>query len=230
MGAEQRLSTGIHGLDELIEGGLKPRSINLVVGEAGCGKSTFATHFLKAGADAGEAGLYVSVEEAKEKFFQNMGRFGFDLARLEAEHKITFYKTSVADIRNFLDQGVINFEQYLQGDVKRVVIDSVTALMLAYSNETSQRNALMTLFDQLERRGVTILVTSEVEAGAGDGRFGIGYLVDGIFRLYYRKIGQERVRTLEVMKMRGTDHSKQEMVYRLGKTGIILYPNEKVLI
>jgi circadian clock protein KaiC len=204
MDAERRLSTGIHGLDDLIEGGLKPHSINLVMGEAGCGKSTFATHFLKAGADVGEAGLYVSVEEAKDKFFNN--------------------------IRNFLDQGVITFEQYLQGDVKRVVLDSVTALMLAYSNETSQRNALLMLFDLLERRGATVLVTSEVEAGAGDGRFGIGYLVDGIFRLYYRKIGQERVRTLEIMKMRGTDHSKQEMVYRLGKTGIILYPNEKVLI
>jgi len=215
-------------LDSLIEGGLKAGSINLVSGEAGCGKSTFATHFLKAGADAGEAGLYVSVEEKKEKFYDNMGRFGFDLPSIDAAGKLVFHKTSVPEVRSFLDQGVVSFEQYFKEyDVKRVVVDSVTALMLPYNAETSQRNALMTLFEILERWGATVLVTSEVDSGQS--RFGVEYLVDSIFKLYYRKIGQERVRTMEIFKMRGTDHSRQEMVYRLGDGGITLYPDEKIL-
>jgi KaiC/GvpD/RAD55 family RecA-like ATPase len=226
---DERLSTGIKGLDDLIEGGLKARSINLVMGEAGCGKSTFATQFLKAGAEKGEVGLYVSVEEPREKFYDNMKRFGFDLAALEADKKLVFHKASVPEIRNFLDQGVVSFEQYFKTyDVKRVVIDSITALMLAYGAETSQRNALMTLFDMLERWNSTVLVTSEVDDETA--RFGVQYLVDGVFRLYYRKVGQERVRTIEVLKMRGTNHSKQEIVYRLGKGGILLYPGEKVLV
>jgi circadian clock protein KaiC len=226
---EGRLSTGIHGLDELIEGGLKSKSVNLVMGESGSGKSTFAVHFLMAGAEKGEAGLYVSVEEPKDKFFENMKRFGFDLAKLEAEKKFVFHKASVPEIRNFLDQGVVSFEQYFKTyNVKRIVIDSVTALMLAYGAETSQRNSLMTLFELLERWDMTVLITSEVEGEAA--RFGLQYLVDSVFRLYYRKVGQERVRTLEVLKMRGTDHSRQEIVYRLGKGGIILYPTEKVLV
>ena len=216
-------------MDELVEGGLKLKSVNLVVGEAGTGKSTFATHFLKAGVDVGEVGLYVSVEEQKDKFYDNMARFGFDLAGMEADSKLIFYKTSVSEIRNFLDQGVISFEQYFhEGDVKRVVIDSVTALMLAYDSETSQRSALLNLFETMQRWGATVLVTSEVEEGAT--RFGVDYLVDSIFRLYNRKIGQERVRTLEVLKMRGTNHSRQEIVYRLGKGGIVLFPGEKVLM
>ncbi len=202
--------------------------MNLVSGEAGCGKSTFATHFLSAGAAAGEPGLYVSVEEQKNKFYDNMSRFGFDLASLEEDKKLVFHKTSVPEIRSFLDQGVVSFEQYFKEyDVKRVVVDSVTALMLPYNAETSQRNALMTLFEIMERWGATVLVTSEVDDGQA--RFGIEYLVDSIFRLYYRKVGQERVRTLEVFKMRGTDHTTQEMVYRLGEGGITLYPNEKIL-
>jgi circadian clock protein KaiC len=227
---EQRLSTGVPGLDELIEGGLKQRSINLVVGEAGCGKSTFATHFLRAGAASGEVGLYVSVEEQKDKFFDNMGRFGFDLAALEAQHMLIFHKASVPEIRSFLDQGVVSFEEYFQTyDIKRLVLDSVTALMLAYNSETSQRNALQMLFEMISKRNVTTLVTSEVEH-EGPGRFGVEYLVDSIFRLYNRKVGQERVRTIEITKMRGTNHTKQEMVYRLGKGGILLYPGEKVLL
>jgi circadian clock protein KaiC len=224
-----RLSTGIPGLDELVEGGLKAKSVNLVVGEAGTGKSTFAIHFLEAGVDAGEMGLYVSVEEQKDKFYDNMMRFGFDLAKMEADGKLIFYKTSVSEIRTFLDQGVVSFEQYFhQGDVKRVVIDSVTALMLAYDSENSQRSALLNMFETIQRWGATVVVTSEVEEGTT--RFGVDYLVDSIFRLYYRKIAQERVRTLEVLKMRGTNHSRQEIVYRLGKGGIVLYPGEKVLM
>ncbi|MFH1055227.1 MAG: ATPase domain-containing protein [Candidatus Altiarchaeota archaeon] len=224
-----RLSTGVTGLDELIEGGLKPKSINLVVGEAGSGKSTFATHFLLAGAKAGEVGLYVSVEESKEKFFDNMRKFGFDLATLEAEKKLVFHKANTPELRDFLDRGIISFEQYFKTyPIKRVVIDSATVLMLSYNAETSQRSALLTLFELLGKLGVTVLVTSESEDNQA--RFGLEYIVDSIFRLYYRKVGQERVRTLEVFKMRGTDHSKQEMVYRLGKGGIMLYPSEKILV
>jgi len=224
-----RLSTGIQGLDELIEGGIKARSIGLVVGEAGTGKSTFATHFLKAGADLGEVGLYVSVEESKGKFFDNMRRFGFDLTALEARGLLIFHKASVQEMRSFLDQGMVSFEEYFRdGRVKRVVIDSVTALMLSYGGESSQRGALMMLFEMLERWGATVLVTSESDDG--EARFNVGYLVDGIFHLYNRKVGQERVRSIEVLKMRGTNHSRQEIVYRLGNGGISLYPGEKVLV
>jgi circadian clock protein KaiC len=224
----ERLSTGIPKLDKLIEGGLRLGTVNLVSGESGTGKSTFATHFLKAGVDAGEAGLYVSVEERKEKFYENMSVFGFDMAAMEADGKLVFHKATVSEIRGLLDQGVVSFEEYFKTyEIKRIVIDSVTALMLSYSAETSQRNALMTLFDMLERWGATIMVTSEIQDDQS--RFGIEYLVDSIIRLYYRKLAQERVRTLEVVKMRGTDHTHQEIVYRLGKKGFELFPGEKIL-
>ena len=224
-----RVSSGVKGLDELIEGGFKPRSINLVVGDPGSGKSTFAVQYLSAGAQAGEIGLYVSVEERKDKFYDNMLRFGFDLAAMEAEKKLIFHKTSVLEIRSFLDQGVVSFEQYFKtNDIKRVVVDSATALMLSYNAETSQRNAVVNLMEILGKHGVTVVITSEAEDGQA--RFGLEYLVDGIIRLYSRKVGQERVRTLEVFKMRGTDHTRQEMVYRLGRGGIVLYPGEKILV
>jgi len=222
-----RLSTGVSGLDELIEGGLKEKSINLVVGEPGCGKSTFCVHFLTAGMKAGEKCLYVSVEEQKDKFYDNMNRFGFDLAQYDQTGQLIYHKATVQELRGFLDQGVVSFEQYVGEEVKRVVIDSATALMLAYNAETSQRGAMLNLFEKLEKFDVTVLITSE--SSEGQGRFGVEYLVDGIFRLYYRKVGQERVRTLEVFKMRGTEHSHQEIVYRLDKGGIVLYPGEKIL-
>jgi KaiC/GvpD/RAD55 family RecA-like ATPase len=224
-----RLSSGIQVLDDLIEGGFREGSINLVVGEPGSGKSTLAVQFLQAGFKAGEAGLYVSVEEDKEKFFANMKNFGFDLEQFEKSGKLTFHKETVSDIRGFLDQGLISLEQYINtGNVKRVVLDSITALLLAYSAETAQRNAVLSLFDILLRYGVTVVITSEADDGKA--RFGVEYLVDGIIRLNTHKLSQERVTTLEVYKMRGTNHSRKEFVYRLEKGGLKIYPDEKILM
>jgi KaiC/GvpD/RAD55 family RecA-like ATPase len=225
----ERVTTGVKGLDDMIEGGLIAKSINLVVGEAGAGKSTFSTQFLIEGAGKGETGLYVSVEEKKDSFYRNMTRFGFDLQKLDDEGSLIFHKASVSEVRSFLDQGLVSFEQYFRtSNVKRLVIDSATALMLPYNNETSQRNAIMNLVDMLAKWDITVLITSE--ADNNQARFGIEYLVDSIFKLYYKKVGQERVRSLEIYKMRGTDHSHQEIVYRLGDGGIILYPGEKILL
>ena len=75
---------------------------------------------------------------------------------------------------------------------------------------------------------MTVVLTSE--SSQGQARFGVEYLVDSIIRLYSRKIGQQRLQSLEVFKMRGTNHTRQELVYRLGSGGITLYPGEKILI
>jgi KaiC/GvpD/RAD55 family RecA-like ATPase len=44
-----RLSTGIGGLDELLGGGLLPRTLTVVVGSTGIGKTQFGVQFAQAG-------------------------------------------------------------------------------------------------------------------------------------------------------------------------------------
>ena len=74
-----RKSTGIQKLDELVEGGFKENTINMIEGDAGSGKSTLAVHYLLAGLKAGEKCIYMSVEEGEKSFMDNMSRFGFNL-------------------------------------------------------------------------------------------------------------------------------------------------------
>lgn len=62
----QRVSTGISGLDELIDGGFAAGRVLLVVGGPGSGKTVFATQFLVNGAlSSPEKVLCVSLEEKK---------------------------------------------------------------------------------------------------------------------------------------------------------------------
>ena len=49
MSANERLSTGIDGLDDLLGGGLLPGTLTAVVGSTGIGKTQFGLQFAQAG-------------------------------------------------------------------------------------------------------------------------------------------------------------------------------------
>jgi len=225
--AENRKSTGIAKLDELMEGGYKESSINLLEGDPGSGKSTFALHYLVAGINAGEKAVYVSVEESRKSFSENMARFGFRIDEYEKTGMFLFYECTAQRLKDFLDKGSLGIEQdIIQMRAKRVVIDSISAFVLNYDSEARQRSAVQRLFEKLKSWDVTSLVISESSQDYSP--FGLTYIVDGWIKLYYRKIGSERVRTLEVLKMRGTKHKTAEVVYRIEDNGINIYPNERV--
>lgn len=223
----ERKSTGVAKLDDLMEGGFKESSINLLEGDPGSGKSTFALQYLLAGVKAGEKGVYISVEETRKSFIQNMARFGFNIEEHENSGSFLFYECTSQRMKDFLDKGSLGIEQeIIQMQATRVVVDSISAFVLNYENEAKQRSAVQRLFDKLKSWNVTTLIISESTQDYTP--FGLTYIVDGWVKLYYKKVGNERVRTLEVLKMRGTKHKTTETVYRIEENGINLYPNERV--
>ncbi len=75
----ERVSTGVPGLNELIEGGFpKGRSI-LVTGEPGTGKTILSLQFLFEGLVRGEKGIYVAADEEPSDIVQQAASLGWDL-------------------------------------------------------------------------------------------------------------------------------------------------------
>ncbi|MFH0861830.1 MAG: ATPase domain-containing protein [Candidatus Altiarchaeota archaeon] len=223
-----RRPTGIPNLDSLIQGGLKEKSITLVEGDAGSGKSTLSVSYVVAGINAGENGIYISVEESRENFFENMGYYGFDLAKYEKEGSLFFYECNPQKLKESLDKGTIGIEDKItEIHAKRLVLDSISAFVTLYETEAKQRAAVHRLFEKLRSWGLTTLVIAEAAHTQHNNNWA-SYLVDGWIRLYYKKSGRERIRTIEVLKMRGTKHDATEVVYRIEDKGINLYPNERV--
>ncbi|HYQ97143.1 MAG TPA: ATPase domain-containing protein, partial [Candidatus Nitrosocosmicus sp.] len=77
----ERATTGIPGLDQLLEGGFpKGRSV-LVTGEPGTGKTIFALQFLVEGLRRGEKGIYVAADEGPTDIIEQAASLGWDLEK-----------------------------------------------------------------------------------------------------------------------------------------------------
>ena len=75
---------GIVELDDVLGGGFPARSLVLLTGNAGSGKTILSTQFLYNGAlKYGEKGVYVSFAENREDYYRNMLSLGMDMRSLE---------------------------------------------------------------------------------------------------------------------------------------------------
>src|SRR5689334_556893 len=62
-----RASTGVEGLDFVLDGGFARNRLHLLEGNPGSGKTTIALQFLMSGAAQGEPGIYVSLAETEHE-------------------------------------------------------------------------------------------------------------------------------------------------------------------
>lgn len=221
----ERIRTGIPNLDKLIENGIKKFSTNVVVGGSGSGKSIFATQFLIEGLKNKENCLYVTFEEKKDAFYSNMLRFGWDLAEYEKKGSFTFLEYSPSKVKVMLEEGGGAIETIiLEKKISRIVIDSITSFALLFKDEMSKREAALSLFSTIKKWSCTSLLTLEQEPSISREALSnsLEFEADSIILLYFIEEKKRRQRYLEVLKMRGTDHSKSMYRFSITKKGIVI--------
>jgi len=72
-----RILTGIYGLDDLMDGGIRENTINLIYGGPGVGKTTFALQYSLFGLDRGEKVIYVSFEMSEKQIIRDSQDIGW---------------------------------------------------------------------------------------------------------------------------------------------------------
>ncbi len=220
---EDRIPTSIPNFDSLIEGGFEKASTNLVVGGPGSGKTIFATQFLVNGMQCGENCLYVTFEERKSEFYHNMQRFGWDLAAYEKKGFFTFLEYTPTKVQLMLEEGGGIIESIiLKKKITRIVIDSITSFVLLFENELSKREASLKLFNMISSWNATSLLTFETnpaEKEKVDTRT-MEFESDSIIMFYFVRSKTQRERYLEVLKMRGTKHSKKIYQFDITPKGV----------
>ncbi|MCC7569837.1 AAA family ATPase [Candidatus Micrarchaeota archaeon] len=226
-----RIPTGIPGFDELIEGGFDENSTNIIVGSAGTGKTIFALNFLYNGITKyKENGIYISLEEKKERVYVHTERFGWNLEDLEKKNKFVFVHYPAQQIEKFIEDAPYLKDLIKEHKIKRVVIDSATSLMLLQKDAYARRQIFLKLMSIISGWGCTVLLTSE-GTQKGDRlvpKFNIEYLVDGVVAVHTVRKGDVKDKALEIVKMRGTKHSHRLVPMKIVKEGIAVYPTQGV--
>ena len=218
--AMERVSTGVKALDELVQGGFPAGSTILLKGSPGSYKTILSLHFLFAGAQKGEKGLYITFNQGADKIKMQGEQLGMKFEGIPLEF-ISFDTSKDTDI----EAGVVNAIK--ESGAKRVVMDSLSSYLSKPPLMPSQHHAdpiynaikefpglnvsedmfVRALTTRLLRRisevDSTILFIYESQTMDTVGAT-CEYLVDGVVKL--NRVEAIGKRTLTVEKMRYTKH------------------------
>jgi circadian clock protein KaiC len=227
----QRLSTGIRGLDSLIEGGIPKGYTVLVAGNPGTGKTILTAHFLYEGLTNGnnEPGLYISFSETDEQFLAATERLGMDFRKFQKDNKFTYLDLSAIRTKGLQDALDEIMATMQQTGVKRIILDSFSAIFQAAEGFAQSRDILNIIFGKIARmEGVTTMMTVEVpvdKEGVGSGIE--EFIADGIIRLEHGKDNASPI-FINVLKMRGTNINREAHTCTIDRKGMVVYPKHKL--
>ena len=233
----EKCITGIEGLDSVLGGGIPRNNTVLLTGNCGTGKTSLSLEFLLHGALEGENGLYLSVTEPFEKLIANMIPYDFFTKELIKTGKLTFIDMSAIYERFGFNRDRMSIEDVdllvsAIGDLtretkaRRLVIDSITSVAYQVDSQEKLRNLLIGLSKALSGLGATSLIISELTAAdASYSKYGVEEAIaDGVILMGNLERNGDMLRTLQVIKMRGTSHSRAKYVLDLTTAGILLVP------
>lgn len=223
---ETRIATGIPNFDEMLEGGFPAGSLITIAGRPGTGKTIFGSQFLYNGVtEHRQNGMYVSMLEGRKAYMRNMGRLGYDFDELERKGRFVFLEMPTLApeaLPAIWEEIVRNIEKH---KIERLVIDSYTAMAQAFEKQGDLRVFTHTLLGRIVgSTGVTTLMIAEKALAESQIGYGVEeFIADGVIHFFLVPVaGVDRIRYLEVTKMRGTNHQMGPIPIEIGHQGIVV--------
>lgn len=214
----EKVETGIPGLDKILQGGIVKGNTVLISGMAGAGKTIFCSQFLWQGLQKGENCLFLTFEELPKDIKEEAKLFGWDFEKYEDKRNL-FVKYSDP----FKDKGEEFYwlrDEIERNNITRVALDSTSVLSLYYDDAYEIRRSLFKLVKTLKQTGATAILTTEAP-NQGVSRYNVEeYVVDGVIALYLTGLGEKGYRSIQVRKMRKTDHSMKTHQFDITDKGL----------
>jgi circadian clock protein KaiC len=230
--ADERIRTGVAGLDHVLGGGLTPDRVYLVEGQPGTGKTTLALQFLLEGLKRGENGLYVSLSETQEELVSVARSHGWNMKdiaicelaaseeMLRPESQYTMFHPSEVELS---DTTRLVLEMVEAKRPRRVVLDSLSEMRLLAQNPLRYRRQILALKQFFIGRGCTVFLLDNLISTDPDSQ--LRTIAHGVITLEHAAsdYGAAR-RRLRVVKMRGLAYAGgyHDFVIRTG--GLEVFP------
>jgi len=227
--------SGTVELDTILGGGFPSRSLVLLSGNPGCGKTIMATRFLYHGAsERGEKGVYVSFAENQEDYYKYMTQLGMNMKDLEEKGLFKFLDYPTMSKTGMTEATTEMLKVVMEFGAKRVVVDPLTAILQVLGQEDSRTFLHMVFGKMVKSQGVTCIVIGEIPFGESKSGFGIEeFVADGVIVLRQVRTATSEKKILDIVKMRGAPVERSVFEYlidkRYGGIGIIMLPTRAAI-
>ncbi len=228
----KRTTTGVAGLDLLLNGGLQPGAVVVMAGAPGTGKTILAQQMCFANATAEHKCVYyTTVSEPHTKLVRHLEQFTFFDPqafgkRVEHIHLGDFLRPARQDGLEPLVSEIVR--KTLDEEPAIVVVDS-TKMLRDFADERSLRGALYDLTGRISQTGTVVLLVGEYTPE--ELRSGIEFsLADGIIQLEYEAREPVDRRWLRIAKMRGGSYRSGKHTFQIGSGGVEVFPRIETLV
>ena len=229
--SETRISTGVKELDAVLGGGFRKKSVILISGNPGAGKTILSTQFLVEGCKNGEKAIYVSFAENREDYFFNMDILKLGVRDFAEKGLFKFLEFPTMDLEGMREASEMITEEISEYEPHRLVIDSISVFTQSMGiSET--RQFLHVLFGRiLKDMNVTTILVGEIPLGEERTGFGVEeFVADGVILLKYSRFGKAEKREMDIVKMRGIELLRSHYEYTINKRyngiGLIVLPTQ----
>jgi len=226
------LKTGIHGLDEVLRGGLPPNRCYLLEGTPGAGKTTLAMQFLLQGVRENQRSMYITLSETADELRASAESHGWSLdgvnvrefvitdASIERDREVTMYHTPELELGDTISRMLRDIREF---HPDRVVIDALSELRLLSESVLRYRRQLLALKKFFNECQCTVLMLDDRSNVDRDAH--VESIVHGVIALEYdlTEYGSDQ-RRLRVRKMRGRSVMEGLHDYSIRTGGIEVFP------
>ena len=207
-----KAKTGVEGLDDVLIGGLRRGRVYLLEGSPGTGKTTIATQFLLAGAEAQERGLYITLSETEDELRETAVSHGW---KLEAPNDVFELVPPESLLDDDQQQSLLYssdlelgestkriFEAIERVNPSRIVLDSLSEIRLLAQSSLRYRRQVLAMKHYFAKHGATVLMLDDLTTETLDKT--VHSVAHAVIRLEETapEYGAER-RRLRVVKYRG---------------------------
>lgn len=225
----QKSPTGIEGFDKITYGGFPCHRTSLVIGGPGAGKTVFALQTLVNGARIHkEPAIFVAFEEGASQIVRNAATFGWNLDELERE-RLFFLDARISPAT--VKAGQFDLQGILAGltskvkemKARRIVFDGLDVLLTLLDDEAAERREAYRLHEWLKELEVTGIITAKSDQRERllSERYGfMQFMVDCVVGLQHRMADRVSLRSVRVLKYRGSAFDEGEFPLVITEAGI----------
>ncbi|KTD21767.1 circadian clock protein KaiC [Legionella londiniensis] len=224
-----KISTGIAGLDRILNGGYLKYKSTLLKGSAGTGKTLFTLFFAYSQLKNNHHVIYVTCDEPPSQILSYMDHFGLEGSRFVKEKKL-----QILDLTPVFNQEIsgefditalqLRIEQAKKGTHAEIlIIDSIQSLLLGLE-AYEPHYELLNLYHWAKKQGLTVLTTIADIKTIFKKELFEEYIVDCVIELTQLVNRNLMTRNLRVIKLRGSAHGTNVYPFSIFHNGISLLP------